>query len=80
METFQNLFNALARPEPYMGLVTLGFILLLWKVRFITRPPVMAAIALLTALFFVVAARNHDFKLIISKGRCSDCGGGITNL
>ena len=68
METFQNLINALARPEPYMGLVTLGFLVLMWKVRFITRPPVMAGIALLTALFFVVAARNHDFKLIISKG------------
>ena len=39
METFQNLINALARPEPYMALVTVGFLLLIWKVRFITRPP-----------------------------------------
>ena len=68
METFQNLMNALARPEPYMALVTLAFLMLVWKVRFITRPAVMAGIALLVAAFFVVAAQDHDFRLIISKG------------
>ncbi|HZM01216.1 MAG TPA: hypothetical protein VFD43_13295 [Planctomycetota bacterium] len=68
METFQNVCNWLARPEPYMGLVTAGFTVMLWKVRVITRPPVMLAIALLTAAFFVVGAQNHDFRLIISKG------------
>jgi hypothetical protein len=68
METFQDIINQLARPEPYMALFTLGFVVLLWKVRFITRPAVMGTIAALTAVFFVVAAQNHDFKLIISKG------------
>jgi hypothetical protein len=68
LETFQDIANLLARPEPYMGLVTLGFLLLVWKMRVVTRPPVMAALALMTGLFFVVGARDHDFLLIISKG------------
>jgi hypothetical protein len=68
VETFENVFNILARPELFIGLSTLAFVLLLWKIRFITRPAVMGVIAVLTALFFVVGAQNHDFLLIITKG------------
>ena len=68
MQGFYDLFNALAAPAIFISLATLGFTLLIWKMRFITRPAVMATIAALTAGFFVVGAQNHDFKLIITKG------------
>ena len=68
MQSFYDLFNALAAPAIFISLATLGFTLLIWKMRFITRPAVMATIAALTAGFFVVGAQNHDFKLILTKG------------
>ena len=68
MQAFYDLFNALAAPAIFISLATLGFVLLIWKMRFITRPAVMATIAALTAGFFVIGAQNHDFKLIITKG------------
>ena len=68
MQAFYDLVNALAAPAIFISLATLGFTLLIWKMRFITRPAVMATIAALVAGFFVVGAQNHDFKLIITKG------------
>ena len=68
MQAFYDLVNALAAPAIFISLASLGFVLLIWKMRFITRPAVMATIAALVAGFFVVGAQNHDFKLIITKG------------
>jgi hypothetical protein len=68
VETFENVFNYLAQPELFIGLSTLAFILLVWKIRFITRPALMSVIIVLTALFFVIGAQHHDFLLIITKG------------
>jgi len=68
VQAFYDLVNALAAPAIFISLASLGFVLLIWKMRFITRPAVMATIAALVAGFFVVGAQNHDFKLIITKG------------
>ncbi len=68
METFEKIFNTLSKPEPYMAIMTGGFAVMLWKIRVVFRPTVMAVLALLTAAFFIVGARNHDFLLILSKG------------
>ncbi len=68
METFKNVCNWLASPAIFITLSTLGFALLVTRVRTITRPAVMGTIALLTVAFLVVAAQDHDFLLIISKG------------
>jgi hypothetical protein len=67
VETFESIFNWLSRPAMFITLSTAGFVLLIWKMRLITRPPVMALIAALVALFFVAGAQNHDFLLIITK-------------
>jgi Cytochrome b(C-terminal)/b6/petD len=68
VQGFYDLFNALAAPAIFISLATLVFVLLIWKMRFITRPAVMGTIAALTAGFFVIGAQNHDFKLILTKG------------
>ena len=68
METFKSLCNWAAKPEIFISLATLGFALLVMRLRWITRPGVMGLIALATAAFFVVAAQDHNFLLIISKG------------
>jgi hypothetical protein len=67
VETFESIFNYLARPALFLSLATAFFTLLMWKMRTLTRPPVMACLAALVALFFVVGAQNHDFMLILTK-------------
>ena len=67
METFKHVVNWLSTPERFITLATLGFLLLVMKMRFLTRPVVMGTVAVLTALFFVVAAQDHNFLLIIAK-------------
>jgi hypothetical protein len=68
LETFKSLCNWLADPARFIALSFTVFGLCMWKLRTITKPMVMAGFALLVALFFVVAAQDHNFKLIISKG------------
>lgn len=67
METFESIFNSLARPALFITLASLAVAVFIWKMRTFTRPPVMACIVALVALFFVVGAQNHDFMLIITK-------------
>lgn len=68
METFKDLCNWLADPARFIALSFTVFALCMWKLRTITKPAVMGVFALLVALFFVVAAQDHNFLLIISKG------------
>ena len=68
METFEKIFNTLAQPWYFIGLSTAGFAFMMVKIRTVTRPAVMGTLALLTALFFVVGARNENFREILSKG------------
>jgi hypothetical protein len=68
VETFQNVFNALARPEIFIGLATAVFALYIVKLRFMMRPAVALAVALATVAFFVIGAQNHDFATILKKG------------
>ena len=41
METFKHVVNWLSTPERFITLATLGFLLLVLKMRFLTRPLVM---------------------------------------
>jgi hypothetical protein len=68
VETFEKIFNTLAQPYYFIGLSTAGFAFMMARIRSVTRPAVMGTIALLTALFFVVGARNENFREILSKG------------
>jgi hypothetical protein len=68
VETFERVFNALARPEIFIGLSTLIFALYIVKLRVMMRPGVALTVALLTVAFFVIGAQNHDFATILKKG------------
>ncbi len=68
METFEKVCNTLAQPALFIGLSTAGFLVLIAKVRFITRPRVMLGLAAFVAGFFVLGSRNENFHEILIKG------------
>ncbi len=48
MHTFESIFNALARPQIFIGLSSLVFALYIVKLRFMMRPGVALTVALVT--------------------------------
>ncbi len=68
MEGIKNLVNALSAPIPYTIIMAGGFGLLMWKLRTLTQPRVLWALAALIAVGFVAGAQDPDFLKIISKG------------